>query len=370
MIAAIDRRIRAFRDAMTPGERWTAALALALATLVVGFGLPERVVFRPGGAASAGDYVTGEGNVLAPSPAEAPEASPLSTSAPSGVAEQHADAAATPAPESPGTPSSTSGAAPETPSDASSPASLLDLLPRTASTMVTSASQPTQQQMGVADGPCGQRVRTRANPRRGMPVHVFEPTGTSTAPTGGRCNASKRPAVFFAHGFGQSDPAGYEALIAHFVSRGNVVVYPTYDVSSGDRAALEESYRVVDAGIVAAVAATPRADTTRVGWWGHSHGGGMVPWLVQQGAARGWGRAARWMTIVAQAYTQLVGSGAISVPSNTQATVVAFEADQMADARLGVDVFESLTVTPSRRRYVLVRNDLHGQPPFVADHAA
>ena len=84
---------------------------------------------------------------------------------------------------------------------------------------------------------------------------------------GGRCDSSKRPTVFLAHGFGLSDPASYRDLIVHFVSIGNVVVYPSYDVGDPDgdgdtdRADLEESYRVVDAGIVAAVDVTPRAST-------------------------------------------------------------------------------------------------------------
>ena len=59
--------------------------------------------------------------------------------------------------------------------------------------------------------------------------------------------------MFFAHGFGQTDPTSYEALINHFVSVGNVVVFPTYSVDDGSRATLEESYRVVDAGYVEAV---------------------------------------------------------------------------------------------------------------------
>ena len=85
--------------------------------------------------------------------------------------------------------------------------------------------------------------------------------------------------------------SSYIALIEHLVSVGNVVVYPSYEVSDGSRADLEESYRVVDAGFVAAVEQTPRLDTSRVGWWGHSHGGGMVP--LPGAAGRGPGLGGR-----------------------------------------------------------------------------
>jgi hypothetical protein len=243
------------------------------------------------------------------------------------------------------------------------------------------ATQPSQPAAGApgGNGACGLSESSVPNPRPGatLPVHIYEPTGSDPAVQGGgRCDGAKRPAVFIAHGFGLSDPASYQDLIDHLVSIGNIVVYPSYDVSDSDgdgdtdRADLEESYRVVDAGIAAAVSATSRVDTSRVGWWGHSHGGGMVSWLVQQGAARGWGTKALWMSNVAQAYTQLVGNGEITVPSNTQSMTVAFEHDALADKRLGIDVFESLTLPATQKRHVMVNTDVHGQPAMLAEHGA
>ena len=242
-------------------------------------------------------------------------------------------------------------------------------------------SPPAQPPAGSpgGDGSCGVAVRSVANPRPGatLPVWIYEPTGTTSGTVaGGRCDGSKRPAVFVAHGFGATDPASYQALLDHLVRVGNVVVYVAYDANDHDgdgdtdRSDLEESYRVVDDGIVTAVAATSRIDTTRVGWWGHSHGGGMVPWLVQQGAARGWGSKALWMSNVAQAYSQLVGAGTIAVPARTETMTVAFEQDAFADKRLGIDVFESLLLAPSHKRHVMIKSDAHGFPALVAEHNA
>jgi hypothetical protein len=202
-------------------------------------------------------------------------------------------------------------------------------------------------------------------------VFIYTPTGGAGAPTGGHCDAARRPTVFIGHGFGNSDPATYADLITHLVSVGNVVVYPSYDFFDGtDRSALEESYRQTDAGIVAAVAAEPRIDRSRVGWWGHSHGGGMIPWLVQQGVARRWGTKAVWMSAVAPAYSQLVGDGAIAAPRHARAMVVAFEHDQLADARLGIDMYLSLSVPHAQKWHVTVNTDPHGQPAYMADHGS
>jgi len=222
-------------------------------------------------------------------------------------------------------------------------------------------------------GPCEVQARSIENPRRvgdapATPVWIFEPSGDARAPiAGGACDDDERPVVLFAHGFGQTDPAGYEALIEHLVSVGNVVVYPVYEVRDGQRSSLEESHRVVDAGFVAAVAETPRADTTRVGVWGHSNGGGMVAFLTQQIGIRRWGGEALWLSNVAQAFSQLVGAGEISVPDHARAITVAFQHDAFADARLGNDVFRSLALPAAQKRHVTVLSD---PSTGLAEHAA
>src|SRR4051794_33734495 len=174
---------------------------------------------------------------------------------------------------------------------------------------VGAASQPSQPSAGPgSDGRCGVRSSMLRNPRAPQSaVYLYEPTGTAPAKVApGRCNGARRPAVFIAHGVNASDPSSYAALVHHLVSAGNVVVYPTYSVSDGNKATIEEAYRVVDAGIVAAVRSDSRIDTTRVGWWGHSMGGSMIAYLVQQGGLRrGWGRNGIWMSNVAQTYALL-----------------------------------------------------------------
>lgn len=223
-------------------------------------------------------------------------------------------------------------------------------------------------------GACEVAARMIENPRHAEgaaapPVWIYEPGGkTEASVTGGRCDDDERPAVFVIHGYRQSDPASYQALIQHLVSVGNVVVFPGYGFDDGNRESLEESYRVVDAGLVAAVNSAPRIDTARVGWWGHSHGGGMVPFLVQQASDRGWGQRALWASVMGQAFALLVGAGDIRVPHRTRALVVAFQDDGVVDARLGIDAYESLLVPAPQKRHVTVHTD--PASGFVADHGA
>ncbi|MFC8527184.1 alpha/beta hydrolase family protein [Nocardia sp. NPDC057227] len=230
------------------------------------------------------------------------------------------------------------------------------------------ASPPARDRMQVADEPCAVAVRQLPNPEMpAQPIFVYEPTGAAEAPlTGGRCESAARPAVVIAHGFSASDPGAYLGLIQHLVRAGNVVLYPTYPLGTTVQQ-FEDSYRRFDAGVVAALATT-RADTSRIGFWGHSFGGGMVPYLAQQAGARGWGSRGLWISMVAQAYSQLVGTGQVEVPANTRAMTIAFDQDNAADARLGIDIFRSLTVPADQKWHITVRADAHGQPALASDH--
>lgn len=52
--APVDAALLRLRDSLTPGQRWTAVAALALALALVGFGSPERVLFQDGVTSPAG----------------------------------------------------------------------------------------------------------------------------------------------------------------------------------------------------------------------------------------------------------------------------------------------------------------------------
>jgi hypothetical protein len=237
------------------------------------------------------------------------------------------------------------------------------------------ASQPGQTTHGFgSNGRCSQTSTVLNNPKwPSEKVYVYLPKGPASAPTGGTCGGSKRPTVVLAHGTSESDPTTFAALVTHLVSNGNVVVYPTHTMEASDKQSNVNAYYAVRDGMVAAVATTPRIDTSRMGIWGHSFGGGMVPYLVQQVAARGWASASLWMSIVAQADTLLVtkpGTRTITVPAWTRSMTVSMEDDEDADNRLGIDVFESLNLPYPQKVYVRLNSDAHGQPPIVAEHTA
>jgi hypothetical protein len=240
---------------------------------------------------------------------------------------------------------------------------------------VGAASQPEQRKHGFgSNGPCKQASRSFVNPKWSSEhVIVYLPTGSAKAPSGGRCDGGRRPTIVIAHGTSESDPVTFEGLITHLVSNGNVVFYPTHTMEQSSKSSNYDAYYAVRDGMYAAATKTGRADVSRLGIWGHSFGGGMAPYLVKQAARRGWGRSALWVSIVAQADSLLVtkkGTRVVTMPRRTHEMTVSMEDDQMADNRLGIDIFESLNLRYPRKTYVRINSDSHGQPAIVADHTS
>lgn len=222
-----------------------------------------------------------------------------------------------------------------------------------------------------AAGPCGSATTRLRNPAEWRhEVFLIQPAGVGTPWTGGSCGDSSRPVAFLAHGYLGSILEGYQGLVDHLVSNGFIVVFPGYDAEFDP----PHQYAAVLQGFVTGVAASGRADTTRVGVIGHSFGGGMTPWLLQQVAARGWGATALWSTIFAPHFAFAVGTGDIPVPANTHLTMVNYAEDFVVDARIGNEIYGAI-VGPDHRRlpagrthHVMLRSDRSVTPPLVADH--
>jgi len=217
-----------------------------------------------------------------------------------------------------------------------------------------------------SDGPCSALPsRAVANPAEWqLSVNIFEPAGSGQPFTGGSCNDASRPVIFFAHGYTASFTEGYAALLNHLVSNGFIVIYPGYQIAFDP----PQQYRAINAGFVAGAAATPRADTDRAGFVGHSWGGGMTPRMMQLAAGRGWGRTALWSVLFAPSHPYEVGNGPISLPTTARMLAVSFDEDYFLDMRISNDIIESVTLPPGSAQHLLVRSDRKARPWLVADH--
>ena len=229
--------------------------------------------------------------------------------------------------------------------------------------------QPTGSAPG-SQGPCGQTSTSApSNSFAGQTVWVFSPTGSGVPRTGGTCGDSQRPIVAVVHGwtFDQpADPSPYNTqVINNLVSHGNIVVFANYhgpDMTSG------AVYDEVNAGLVQGAAMTTRESVAHLGIWGHSYGGGMVPWLAQQAVARGWATGSLWLGIHAPYYPLRVGAnpGAITVPAGTRAHVVNYDDDELwfITDLASAEIYNRLSVTAgTHKRHITIRSDNRAVAP-------
>lgn len=245
--------------------------------------------------------------------------------------------------------------------------------PTTSTAPVTTqpfASPPQQPALGQlgGNGPCRKGATPTGIASMGQQVWLFQPAGTGSPRTGGTCNDRKRPVIVIAHGATAIIPLVYQEMIDNMVSNGYMVVYSnqtllwypeiTYNqVLTGARYA----YNWLD------LWTDRRMDVSNLGIWGHSSGGGMVPWLAQQAEINGWGRNSMWLQLNAPYFAFKVGqSGPIHIPAHARMQVVNYEHDDKSDAGIGIDIFESATLPDSQKDHVMVMTD----GTYVADHGS
>ncbi|MGA0600980.1 chlorophyllase/cutinase-like alpha/beta fold protein [Caulobacter sp. KR2-114] len=208
-----------------------------------------------------------------------------------------------------------------------------------------------------ADGTFAFDVRAVANPADpAQPVQVFLPRGAR----------GPRPVIFFAHGFGPGEWRNYEDLVRHLASRGYVVVFSSYEMFG---VSMQQRYEALRQGDRAAAAAFGTAmDLSRVGFVGHSFGGGAVPALAYDGVARqGWGANGAFMFELAPWYAMQADDRQIrALPPYVIEVAEVFDQDTVNDHRMAIDLFR--TSAASRKAYFLVRSSGAGCG-VVADHS-
>lgn len=192
-------------------------------------------------------------------------------------------------------------------------------------------------------------------------VHIFYPIGATPAPT-----------IFFSHGYTGSDPKFYQAMIDHLVSNGYSVVFP----STGEIGIILyplwvfHTYELFWHGMEqAARCYSHLIDTDKVGFIGHSLGGGAVPWLCYKGVQEGWGDDGLFMIQCAPWYTYDMSDYELaSFPPHTKYLCMNYRDDTTNDHRMGIDIFNHINITDSEKDYILYRSDSNCSMDMTADH--
>jgi len=215
-----------------------------------------------------------------------------------------------------------------------------------------------------ADGPYQVTLNVTPNPLwPGANVSIYSPVSAELP----------APVIFFAHGFNANYAFLYQNLLQHFASRGYVAVFSPYPGSSVallSPATILERYDVLWEGFKQAVQEFPELiDSTRIGFIGHSFGGGAVLSMTKRALNAGWGNNGCFMMPLAPWYFYDISEEELqNFAPQAKLLMQVYEGDIVNDHRLAIDIFNHISIADDEKDFVEVFSDNYEGYFYNADH--
>jgi len=181
------------------------------------------------------------------------------------------------------------------------------------------------------------------------------------------------PVVVFYHGWYATSPGVYGAWIEHLVRSGRIVVFPRYhprvavppfDFLQDALEAVRDAMKVLESA-----PGHVKPDVNRLAAIGHSGGGPLaVQWAA---AARDYGLPAprAVVTLMPGEVIRRSYPSMAAIPATTLLVVIVGEGDFVVGDLRARQIFAEATAIPaSRKKYIVYRSDLHGDPVMIAHH--
>jgi hypothetical protein len=192
----------------------------------------------------------------------------------------------------------------------------------------------------------------------GKYVDVFYPAGITTP----------KPTIFYSHPYGGEESEYNIGLFSFIAKKGYVVVfapYPTNDVT------IDFRYNTLWESFITAVKNYPNLiDTTKVGFMGHSFGGG-ASWSLAHKAFKDlkWGAKGRFIFTMAQWYSYNITPDELKeFPSNTKLISQVYDDDVTNDHRLAIDMFKNNNIPNAEKDFILVKKSILSNYTYTAEH--
>ncbi len=183
------------------------------------------------------------------------------------------------------------------------------------------------------------------------------------------------PVVIFMHGWGAVHPRAYGAWLQHLVRKGNIVIFPRYQLSGkirtpGDVMLAGAGKAVQDAWNLLITQGPVHPQTDKLVWFGHSLGCMISANLAATSAALGLPPAGALLLV--EPGGDVVPLGDIrSIPADAIIEVITGDKDSLAGETGAKAIRGALSGEPERRLEIVeMRSDSRSHPALVADHFA
>jgi len=189
-------------------------------------------------------------------------------------------------------------------------------------------------------------------------ISIFYPTGTTTP----------IPTIYFLHGYGGVDTTNYIETLRNIASNGYAVVFVPYKTLG---ITIPERYLTLYEGFIKASRNLPTViDTTRVGFFGHSFGGGATPRTAYRlFTENNWGANGKFIYCSAPWYAYELGTTNLTnFPTDCNMLTVLFDNDDVNDHRIGIDIFNNIAINDSIKDCIMVSGDSVSGYFYQANH--
>ena len=193
----------------------------------------------------------------------------------------------------------------------------------------------------------------------GHPIKIYYPQDISTAV----------PTIFYSHAYGGTDPDNIIGVLEFIAKKGYAVVFVPYPTTTD--ISVEERYTQLIAGFrKAAQDYDTIIDTDKVGFLGHSFGGGASFGIAHECfTVDGWGTNGRFIYALAQWYSYNITPEELAdFPENTKVLIEVFNDDITNDHRMAIDIFNHISVPASEKDYLLVSSSTVNGYNYKAIH--
>ena len=181
------------------------------------------------------------------------------------------------------------------------------------------------------------------------------------------------PVVIFYHGWYAISPGVYGAWIEHLVRSGRIVVFPRYhppvalppfDFFADALESFRDALKVLETkpGHV-------KPDVNRIAVIGHSGGGSLAVQVAAAAGDCGLPVPRAIIALMPGEVTRRSYPSMAAIPATTLLVVIAAEGDFIVGDLRARQIFaEATAIPPSRKKYILYRSDMHGDPALIAHH--